>query len=322
MGKNNRILILGGLGFIGKNLFLQLKKNKFHVDILSTAALNKDDIFYNMIDPKNIIIGDIRELNILENILPNYYAIYNLAGLSGAAESNERPIIDNEVNCKGHLNILETCRKKNPDVLIIFPSTRLVYGKPEYLPVDEHHPLNPDSIYAIHKMTAEFYYQLYFRLHKINSIILRISNPYGPYQDFENHKYGILNFFIHQALKGNIIKVYGNGQQERDFLFIEDLTRLLLSILKMDQTFGNIFNVGFGRSISIHQSLYIIKKYIKNLSFKLMPWPKEYEKIETGNYITDIKKISKFTKWSPEIDFESGIKKTIEFYSKQVLGLK
>jgi len=263
----NKILIIGGFGFIGKNLFHALKSRNYKVDILSNVELSDSDIFKNSIDKKNIIIGDILDQNFLERIIPKYTIIYALAGISGAKESNENPIINNRINCTGHLNILEACRKHNPDVLIIFPSSRLVYGVPDYLPVDEQHQLVPDSIYAIHKITAEHYYLLYNKLYNIKSIILRISNPYGPYQDDNGHQYGLLNWFILRTLKNESITLYGGGKQERDFIFIDDITALFITLQNRTDLAGQIFNVGSGTGVSILEGVLTIKNFLPQLEY-------------------------------------------------------
>ena len=289
-----------------------------NVDIFSNISINPKDVFNNYLNPQNLLIGDIRDKKYIENIVQNYSAIYCLAGLSGASESLNRPYLDNEINCIGHLNILEACKQYNPEVLLVFPSTRLVYGKPHYLPVDEKHRLNPNSFYAIHKITAEHYYLMYYQLYKIKSIILRISNPYGPFQQFGHHKYGILNWFIYLALKNKTIKIFGKGQQKRDYLFIDDLIELFILLLDKPDMFGDIYNVGYGKGISIYDSIKTIEQFIPNLSYISFPWPKTEKEIETGDYISDITNITQKTHWQPKTDFNQGIKQTINYY-KQIL---
>ena len=313
-----KILLLGGLGFIGKNLYIQLCKMGYQVDIFSNISLNTNDVFNAYLNPKNLLIGDIRDKKYMEALVPNYSAIYCLAGLSGAVDSINRPLLDNEINCVGHLNLLEACRKYNREVILVFPSTRLVYGKPCYLPVDEKHRLNPESFYAIHKITAEYYYLIYNKLYNLRSIVLRISNPYGPFQQFGHHKYGILNWFIYLALKNKTINIFGKGLQKRDYLYIDDLINLFIMLLDTPDVFGDIYNVGYGNGISLYNSIKTIKKFIPDLSFTFSPWPKTEKEIETGDYISDITKITQKTKWRPKTDFYQGIEQTINYY-KQII---
>lgn len=319
MENREKVLIIGGLGFIGKNLFIQLTKTGYKVDILSNKPLNNNDPFCANIKLENLIIGDIRDQNLLNNLVQDYKIIYSLAWFSADKKSLDKPIMDNQINCIGHINILEACRKFNQEVLIFFPSTRLVYGKTMYIPVDELHPLKPDSIYAVHKITAEYYYQLYYKLYGIRSIILRISNPYGPFQQMNNKNYSFLNLIILKALNKIEIAIFGEGKQVRDYIYIEDLIELLISLINRHELFcGSIYNVGSGKGISLIESVQIIKKSIPELIFTNKPWPPIYNQIETGDYVSCIKAIVDKTGWTPKTNFQEGIGKTIKFYNNLI----
>ena len=312
-----RILIIGGLGFIGKNLYQDLKRSQFkEVDIFSFESLEKDDPFSKCFT-NELFIGSIEDSNLLENLIPQYDIIFSLAGLSGASMSLINPINNINVNLKGHINILQACVNANKKIKIIFPSSRLVYGSPEYLPVDENHPISPQSIYAIHKYTVEQYYLLYSRMHNIDSIILRISNPYGPYQSFKNHSYGILNNFIFKALTNQKISLYGDGKQSRDFIYIKDLTILMIQ-LAISDTKNSIFNIGAKESVQLINSIEILKEYIPNLVFENVPWPDVDKKIETGDYLSDTSKIEEETNWKPKTSLKTGLIETINFYKNNI----
>jgi nucleoside-diphosphate-sugar epimerase len=314
--KKHKILIIGGLGFIGKNLYVGFKENGIEPDIFSNVEIKKTDPF-NSVFTGRMIIGDIALQKDIKKIIDDYSIIYSLAGISGAAMSNYSPQRDIGINVSGHLNILEACRKMNQKVKIIFPSSRLVYGRPRQLPVNEAHTLNPQSVYAIHKLTAEYYYLLYRKLYGIESIVLRISNPYGPYQDFSVRNYGIINHFIMQAIKGETINIFGDGAQMRDYLYISDLTDLMIRFASQDIN-SDIYNVGLGKGISLKQAVMEIKKHVTDLHFKFIPWPKDYLEVETGDYTTDISKILHDTGWKPEISIEEGIKLSIRHYRDNI----
>jgi len=313
MKNKKRILIIGGLGFIGKNLYRKCKQLDHSVSILSDVSVDDADPFSKEVDREDIIIGDINDPNSLA-IIRDYSVAYLLAGLSGAATSIHDPYNDVKTNLIGPLNILEACRSLNPNVVILFPSSRLVYGKPQYNPVDEKHPLDPESIYAIHKLTAEYYCELYHRIYNIRTIVFRISNPYGPYQLAGGKKYGILNWFIYNALKGNEIEIYGHGAQQRDYIYIDDLTELMISSVDNPALFGGIFNIGSGHGISIHDAIQTLKTIIPDLKYKYVTWPEIEGKIETGDYISDIQKIVALTGWSPKVSFKDGMASTVEYY--------
>ena len=316
MTASKRVLILGGLGFIGKNLCQYLINNNHDVTLLTHKIHKADEEFIKDLKPR-LLIGNILDSEFMTNAVKGYDVIYSLAGSSGAADSITNPYHDLDTNLKGHLTILEACRKSNPNALLIFPSSRLVYGKPLVNPVNENHPLNPESIYAIHKLTTEHYYQLYQRLYGISCVIFRISNPYGPYQRFGNNHYGILNWFIHKAVNDETIEIYGEGNQQRDFLYIDDLVRLLSVAIDKPLMVGNIYNVGLGNGISLKQAAEVIATYLPQAKVEYKPWPEIDKKIETGDYISDISRLKMDANWQPEVKFEDGVSMTIKFYEEQ-----
>jgi nucleoside-diphosphate-sugar epimerase len=317
MDKRKKIIILGGLGFIGKNLYKSLIGDHHDVTILTNRIPEEDDGFLDPDTRKNVIVGSILDKEFITNTLPGYDVIFSLAGSSGASDSIKNPYHDLDTNLKGHLNILEACRNNNPRALLIFPSSRLVYGKPETNPVSENHPIKPESIYAIHKLTTEYYYLLYKRLYNVNCVIFRVSNPFGPYQGFNSHHYGILNWFIHKAVGKEQIEIYGEGNQKRDFIYIDDLTDLFKLSMDHEKMWGQIYNVGYGQGIPLKEAVRLIAKYIPDTRVTYKPWPEIDQKIETGDYISDISLLKREIGWEPAISFEEGIKKTIEFYDKE-----
>lgn len=314
MIKAKRILIIGGLGFLGKNLYLKLKELSISAHLFSNTPLHKNDVFKDYADGNDIVIGDITNKEQLAEIISDYDVIFSFAGISGASESIFNPIKDINTNLIGHINILESCREKNPHAQLIFPSTRLVYGKPEYLPVNESQRTKPESIYAIHKITVEQYYQLYHKVYGINSTIFRISNPYGPFQIFGDKKYGMLNWFIYKAFKSEMIEIFGTGDQKRDYIFVDDLSELFIKSIGKESINGKIYNIGYGQGISILEMIQIIHKFVPDAKYTFKEWPKIYKIIETGDYISNIEAIKKDLGWFPKTPFEEGMRRTIEFY--------
>jgi UDP-glucose 4-epimerase len=315
-----RILIIGGLGFLGKNLYNRLVSKQYSVTILAHRIAEAQDGFLTDEVRKNIVLGDILDKDFLDQNLIGYDVVFSFAGSSGASDSIKDPYKDLDTNLKGHLNILEACRKVNPQALLIFPSSRLVYGKPEVNPVDEGHPIHPESIYAIHKLTTEHYYLLYQRLYNLNCIIFRVSNPFGPYQRFGSNHYGILNWFIHKAVDKEEIEIYGDGSQKRDFIHIDDLVNLFERSMSMPNLYGKIFNVGYGKGISLKQAVDVIVSHIPGTKVIFKPWPEIDKKIETGDYISDIQLLKKEIGWQPLLSFEEGIRNTIKFYEGKSNG--
>jgi UDP-glucose 4-epimerase len=317
MDAKKNVLILGGLGFIGRNLYNSLVADQHKVKILADRIYENEGESIDSETRQNIVAGSILDKTFMDDAVRGYDVIFSLAGTSGASDSIKNPYHDLDTNLKGHLNILEACKKNNPKALLIFPSSRLVYGKPERNPVDENHPMKPESIYAIHKLTTEHYYLLYQRLYHVNCIIFRISNPFGPYQRFGSNHYGILNWFIHKAVSQEEIEIYGEGDQKRDFIYIDDLVDLLKLSMNEKKMWGKIYNVGYGQGISIREVVKIITQQIPGTKTAFKPWPDIDKMIETGDYISDIGSLKKDTGWQPKISFEEGIKKTISFYGRK-----
>jgi UDP-glucose 4-epimerase len=289
----------------------------YAVTILSDQVADTGDGFLSERVLKNVVCGSILDNAFVDDTVKGYDVIFSLAGSSGAADSIKDPYSDLGTNLKGHLNILEACRKGNPNAQLIFPSSRLVYGKPQRNPVDENHPLKPESIYAIHKLTTEHYYLLYQRLYNMPCVIFRISNPYGPYQRFGSNHYGILNWFIHKALNNEAIEIYGDGNQQRDFLHVNDLTDLLALSIGNKNMIGKIFNVGFGAGTSIRRAAEVIQEFVPSTKIIFKPWPDIDKQIETGDYVSDLGLLKHETGWVPKIGFVDGMRETIGFYKRQ-----
>lgn len=317
MTNEKKILILGGLGFIGKNLYSYLVKKKFQVTIVADKIHDNADGFITQEVQQHIVQGSILDSDFMNQVVKGFDVIFSLAGSSGAADSITNPYHDLDTNLRGHLTILEACKKSNPTALLVFPSSRLVYGKPLVNPVNENHPLHPESIYAIHKLTTEHYYQLYHRLYGVRCVIVRISNPYGAYQRFGSNHYGILNWFIHKAVHNQPIEIYGEGNQQRDFLYVDDLVRLLAITMDKPVMVGQVYNVGLGSGITLNHAVEVIKKYAPQTNVRYKPWPEIDKKIETGDYISDISLLKNHAEWQPEIEFEHGVEMTIKFYERQ-----
>ena len=244
-------------------------------------------------------------------ILPEILQI--LVGLSGQVNSNIHAHESFEVNVLAYLQFLNLVRFKLPNAHLIFSSSRLEYGKPVYLPVDEQHPIQPLSLYGIHKHLISDYCQFLFRVHQFPTTVIRTSNPYGPHKFRRNHSYNVINYFVDLALKNKEIKLFGGGRQQRDYLYIDDLVEAFLAIEQNPKSFGKIYNVGSGKGITLNQISTVIVSQAGKGIIKILPWPDEYKQVETGDYISDISKITKEIKWKPKTSLSEGIRNTISF---------
>ncbi len=317
---NRRILIIGGFGFLGRNLYLYLKKSGYeNINIFSDVQLSLDDPLRKEFSHQ-LYFGSMNNKELIEEVIGSHDVIFSFAGSSGAASSIKAPFEDLHINLEGHLNILEACRKKKSETKIIFPSTRLVYGRPQSNPVSEDHPVSPQSIYAIHKNTVEHYHRLYSTLYGLKTVIFRISNPYGFNYNTLGYQYSILNQFLLKAILKEPIKIYGDGRQTRDYIYIDDLSGLLEKAINNESLDGHIFNIGSGKGISIIDAVRIIQKFVPDLKYELTSWPVLEHNIETGDYVSDLSKIRQISDWVPEIDIETGIQLTLSAYQNLIHG--
>jgi nucleoside-diphosphate-sugar epimerase len=313
--RNKKVLVTGGLGFIGLNLsqrLLELGATVTVLDNFMPTVVSRQLV--DLLGQIKVAIADIRDEEKVERVVRDQDVIFNLAGKSGAADSNKTPLNDLDINCRGHLTVLEACRRFNPGVAIIFPSSRLVYGKPQYLPVNEKHPLAPESIYASHKLVVENYHLIYGRLHGLKVTVLRISNPYGPYQAGEGRAYGIANSIIQAAVSGRPITLFGDGSQRRDYLYIDDLVAAMLRAARLPESRGRVYNIGDGQGTSLAELAGLALAAAGQGEIVRVPWPEDYRAIETGDYLSDITLARHELGWNPSTDISEGVARTVEFY--------
>ena len=292
--KGKKILITGGLGFIGSNLSLRLKKLGADLTIFDIAS--GDDIQ----DYKNL----------KKAISQKFDIIFHLAGFSGSRESNENVEESFKINTFASVNLFGLVLKYSPKTKVILSNSRLEYGKPQYLPVDEKHPTLPTSAYGLSKLIATQMALVYHKSNGLKVTIFRTSNVYGPHPSSKFSGYNIINYFIDIAKNNGILSIYGDGKQLRDYIFIDDLTEAFM--LAADKnTSGEIYNLGFGKGISLKDMAKKIIDKVGRGRLVFKDWPGDYLEVETGSYISDINKIKKELGFLPKTGFDRGIEKTI-----------
>lgn len=306
------VLVAGGTGFLGRNLVRRLLELGAQVTAtgVSAGATPASD---RTTGSGELVIrqADVRSAEAMQQVVRRKAVVFNLAGRSGAVRSMEDPWTDLEVNCRGMLVLLEAVRSVSPDAKVVFPGTRLEFGKPQYLPVDERHPLDPLCLHGVHKLAAEKYHLLYHRIYGLRTTVFRVANPYGPGQPRERVDYGIINRFIHLALAGEPIPVFGEGSQVRDYIFADDVVEAFLRAGMAERSDGRVYNIGSGEGVKMIDVAHLIVRAVGHGRVVHVPWPPLAARIETGDFVADISAAVADLAWQPRVRLEEGIARTV-----------
>lgn len=314
--KNKKILITGGAGFIGSSLAKELVNHGAQVTILDTMLPLYGGNLFNLEEIKNdieFIKGDIRDENLVKILVEGKDIIYNFAAQVSHLDSKDQPLLDLDINGRGHLIVLEAVRKYAPQVKILFSSSRMVYGKITRAPVDEKHPTKPLSIYGINKLLAEMYYRYYFETFNIDAVTVRIPTPYGPRQHMKHNKYSVVGWVLRQSLDGEVIKIFGDGTQLRDYIYIDDIIDAFLR-LGLNGKPGEIYNLGTNEKTRFIDMVDAILAETKTGSKEYVPYPKNYVTCDFGDYVANYEKIKNDTYWEPKIGIKEGVQKMVKYY--------
>lgn len=315
---DKNILITGGLGFIGSTLAIKLAQADANVTIVDSLIPDYGGNLFN-IDPINnkinINVSDVRDQNSMDYLIQDQDYLFNLAGTLSHIDSMKDPFTDLEINCVSQLRILESCRKNNPDIKIVFAGTRGQYGKCSYNPVDEKHPLIPIDVNGINNTAGEQYHILYNNVYGIKACSLRLTNTYGPRHQMKHHRQGVLNWFIRQVMDDTTVKIYGSGSQIRDTSYVDDVVDAFLLAMIHKETPGEVYNIG-GEAFSLVDFVEKLIEINGKGNYELIEYPDESKAIEIGDYIADYSKFSGLTGWQPKINLEEGLQKTLAYYKQ------
>jgi UDP-glucose 4-epimerase len=318
--KGRSVLITGGLGFIGSNLAHRLIEIG-DVDVTLVDAMMPDQggNYFNIKTIKDQVklhLGDIGDDYVINHLVGGVDYIFNLAGNVSHLDSMLDPRRDMEMNCAAHLTLLEACRNFNPHTKIIFTSTRQVYGKPVYLPLDEQHRIAPLDINGINKFAAEHYHLLYHRVYGTRVVCLRLTNTYGPRQLLWHDRQGFIAWFIRQAIDGGVIELFGEGKQRRDLNYVGDVVEALLLAGASEGAEGEIFNLGGDEPVALSSLAAELIRITGRGSVMSVPFPPERQLIEIGNSYSSYHKIESALGWKPRTPLSSGLAQTVKFYQE------
>jgi len=316
---DSRVLITGGAGMIGSTIARLLVEQGAEVTVVDAMLPTYGGNRFNLngiFDKIVFVRGDIRNLDRVKRWVDGADYVFSLAAQVSYVDSNHDPLLDLDINCRGHLNLLLALSQINRRAKVVFTSSRFVYGSIEYNPVDEGHDFNCLSIYGIHKLAGEKYYRFYHDAHGLDTVSVRITNPYGPRQQMKHSKYGIVNWFIRLALEGKPLTVFGEGLQKRDYIFVEDVAEGILNVALSPGTAGQVYNLGTGVGTPFIDMVHLVAQTIPGTEVQHLPWPQDRYFVETGDFIADISKIRAATDWSPQTSLQDGIEKTVAYYQQ------
>jgi UDP-glucose 4-epimerase len=315
--RNKKIIITGGLGFIGSNLAYRLVNYGAKVLVVDSLIPEYGGNLFNVKDIEKKIeinIADVRDVYSMRYLIQGQDYLFNLAGQTSHADSMDDPYTDLEINCKAQLSILETCRKYNPSIKIVFASTRQIYGVPDYLPVDERHLLHPTDVNGINKMAGEWYHILYNNVYGIRSCSLRLTNTYGPRMRVKDARQTFLGIWLKQILSGEEVKVFGDGTQIRDFNYVDDVVDAMLMSSINENAYGQVFNLGSHEKINLKDLAELLIRINRSGSYAIVPFPPERKQIDIGDYYGDFDKINSSLGWQPKITLEEGLSLSLQYY--------
>ena len=316
MFTNRNILITGGLGFIGSNLARRLVGLGAKITLVDSLIPEYGGNLFNITgleDKVRVNISDVRDTDSMRYLIQGQDVLFNLAGQTSHMDSMQDPFTDLDINCRAQLTILEVCRKYNPDIKIIFGSTRQIYGKPEYLPVDEKHLLRPTDVNGINKMAGEWYHILYNNVYGIRACALRLTNTFGPRMRIKDARQTFLGIWIRLLVEGKPFEVWG-GEQLRDFTFIEDTIDAFLLAATSEQANGQVYNLGGCEVISLRELAELSVKVNGGGGFQVREFPTERKRIDIGDYYADDKGIRSNLGWAPQVNLQDGLARTLDFY--------
>lgn len=315
-----RVLITGGVGFIGSSLARRLLESGAEVTLVDSLIPEYGGNLFNIrdiISDVHFNISDVRDEYSMKYLVKGQDFLFNLAGQTSHMDSMTDPAKDLEINAKAQLSILESCRYHNPKIKIVFASTRQIYGKPDYLPVDEKHPLRPVDVNGINKMAGEAYHILYNNVYGIRACALRLTNTYGPRMRIKDARQTFVGIWIRLILEDKPFEVWGGGQL-RDFTYVDDCVSALLLAACRDEANGQIFNLGGNAVVSLKDTAELLVKVNGGGGYSTHDFPEGRKKIDIGDYYSDFSKFTACCGWEPQINLAEGLSRTLNYYRENM----
>ena len=318
--RDRQVLITGGAGFIGSNLAARLVGYGAVVTLIDNFVTECGGNLFNISGLKDHVhlnISDVRDETSLHYLLKGKDFVFNLAGQTSHLDSMVNPYRDLETNCLASLSILEACRKINPEVKIVYASTRQIYGKPDFLPVNEQHLLRPTDVNGINKMAGEWYHILYNNVYGIRACTLRLTNTYGPRMRVKDARQTFLGVWLRLVIEGKEFEVWG-GDQLRDFTYVDDAVDAFLMAAVSENANGQIYNLGGESVVSLKDLAEILVAASGTGSFDIREFPSDRKAIDIGDYYANFDAIRAALGWAPKVDLFEGITRCLTYYQENL----
>jgi UDP-glucose 4-epimerase len=315
-----KVLITGGLGFIGSVLARRLVDLGARVILVDSLVPEYGGNVFNIAgleDNVRVNISDVRDEHSLHYLVQEQDYLFNLAGQTSHMDSMLDPYTDLEINCRAQLSILEACRKCNPSIKIVFASTRQLYGRPEYLPVDEKHLLRPVDVNGVNKMAGEWFHILYNNVYQIRACALRLTNTIGPRMRVKDARQTFVGVWIRLLIEGKPFEVWG-GDQIRDFTYVDDAVEAFLLAAENDKADGQIFNLGGNQAVKLHELAELLVKVNGGGQFTVRDYPGDRKPIDIGDYYADFERIRTVLGWQPTTTLADSLVRTLSFYRQNL----
>jgi UDP-glucose 4-epimerase len=317
--RDRRVLITGGLGFLGSNLAIRLVELGALVTILDAMVEDHGGNLYNIEPVRDhvaINFSDVRDEYGLRYLVRGQDYIFHLAGQNDHVRSLKDPFPDIDINIRGAATLLETCRRVNPTARLIYSGTRGEYGPAVRLPVDEEQPLHPKGIYELSSMTAQMLFRIYHEHHGLRTITLRLTNIYGERAQMRHDRFGVANWFVRLALDDQTIPVFGTGSYRRDFVYVDDAVDAMLMCAATEAAYGEVFNVGNDRAACFRELAETIVRVAESGRWTYANFSPERAAQEPGDFYSDISKVRRVVGWGPKTPLDAGIRRTVDYYRR------
>lgn len=319
--EGRRILVTGGLGFIGSSIVMALANLGAHVTVVDALIAEYGGNLRNLegigTGRVRVNMSDVRNRSTLPYLVRNVDVLFNLAGQTSHMDSMADPETDLDINARAQLSILETCRLHNPGVRIVFASTRQIYGRPLYLPVDERHPLQPVDVNGINKLAGEGYHILYNDVYGIRASVLRLTNTIGPRMRIRDARQTFVGVWIRQLISGEPFEVWG-GEQLRDFTYVDDAVDAFLLAGARDESYGRVFNVGGTPPVSLRELAQLMVDINGGGSFAVREFPEERKKIDIGDFYADDRLLRETLGWEHRTTLANAVEETLDYYRREL----